>query len=266
MDSQIIIDAHCHIFPDKIAKKAAKSIGEFYDIPMRHIGSSEELIASGKQIGVVKYLVCSTATKPDQVESINNFIKSECDIHPEFIGFGTLHPHMDDLEKEIGRIIEMGLHGIKLHPDFQGFAIDDDEVGDIYKLAQGKLPILIHMGDDRYDGSDPIRLVKICEKYPDLKIMAAHFGGYQKWDVAECYLKGYKNLRFDTSSTLAIIGPERGYELMKSLGISNFFFGTDFPMWDHKEEYDRFMQIQLSKEEREAVFYKNFLEFMDIPL
>ncbi len=85
-----IIDIHAHIYPEKIAKKAVESIGSFYGISMvGGNGTSENLIASGGKIGVEKYVVHSTATKPEQVESINNFICGECKLHGEFIGFAT---------------------------------------------------------------------------------------------------------------------------------------------------------------------------------
>ncbi len=58
---------------------------------MSHKGTSEELLESGKQIRVEKYLVFSTATKPEQVESINRFILSECQKHQEMIGLVTMH-------------------------------------------------------------------------------------------------------------------------------------------------------------------------------
>ena len=87
-----IMDAHTHIFPSKIAEKATVNIGHFYDIPMAEQGSAEQLLASGAQIGTKRYLVCSTATTSHQVTSINDFIAEECGKHPEFFGFGTLHP------------------------------------------------------------------------------------------------------------------------------------------------------------------------------
>jgi hypothetical protein len=137
-----IYDAHSHIFPAKIARKATTVIGDFYKLPMYSEGSSEKLLKSGMEIGVKKYLVCSTATVPQQTESINSFIKAECDAHPEFFGFGTLHPDMDNIEAEVDRIISFGLHGIKIHPDFQKFDIDASEA---YKIRGGLALPLEHV-------------------------------------------------------------------------------------------------------------------------
>ena len=96
-----IIDAHAHIFPSKIAQKASVTIGEFYDTEMKYTGDSETLLKSGGEIGVSKYLVCSTATVPQQTSNINSFIIDECNKHPEFIVFGTLHPETANMEAEI---------------------------------------------------------------------------------------------------------------------------------------------------------------------
>ncbi|MEG1943409.1 MAG: radical SAM protein, partial [Angelakisella sp.] len=62
-----------------------KSIGDFYDSEMRGTGLAEGLIKSGEQIGIEKYLVCSTATHAGQVQSINDFICEECAAQPKFL-------------------------------------------------------------------------------------------------------------------------------------------------------------------------------------
>ena len=57
-----IIDSHAHIYPDKIARKAAVVIGQFYDISMDCDGSVEGLIKTGKRAGIGRFLVHSVAT------------------------------------------------------------------------------------------------------------------------------------------------------------------------------------------------------------
>ena len=88
-------------------------------------------------------------------------IIDECNKHPEFIGFGTLHPETENMEAEIEKIIAGGLKGVKIHPDFQKFNIDDEKVFSIYELCEGRLPVLVHMGDDRYEFSRPHRLLNV---------------------------------------------------------------------------------------------------------
>ena len=253
-----IADAHAHIFPHKIADKAVASIGDFYDIPMEHQGFAHSLLESGGRIGVSKYLVCSTATRPGQVISINDFIHEKCLMHPEFLGFATLHPDFDDLEGEIGRVLDMGMRGIKLHPDFQKFNIDDPRAIPMYRLAaQAHLPVLFHTGDDRYDFSAPRRLRNVLDQVPDLVCIAAHFGGYRRWGEALEYLR-HPGVWFDTSSSLFAISPDQAMEMMDRLGFDRFMFGSDFPMWDHQEEFARFNRLPLSPQQREQILSGNF--------
>ena len=72
---QKIIDAHAHIFPDKIASKATDAIGDFYNIKMSNAaGTPELLLSEGKSAGISKFVVHSTATTVHQVKSINKYI------------------------------------------------------------------------------------------------------------------------------------------------------------------------------------------------
>ena len=261
-----IINAHAHIYPEKIAKKATDTIGVFYDIKMQMpAGTPERLIEDGKSAGISRFVVHSVATTPHQVRSINEFIKGELEKHPEFIGFITLHQELseEEVNSEIDWAIENGFKGIKLHPDFQKFNIDDERAERFYKAASGKLPILFHVGDDRYDFSSPERLVRMAKKYPELKFIAAHFGGYRCWDKAELY-KGLSNVYFDTCSSLPFITAARAKEIIDMLGADRFFFATDFPMWDSKSELERFYEIPLTEAEREMIFSENIKRVLAI--
>ena len=121
-----IIDTHTHVFPAKVSVKASDNIGRFYDLPAQHDGSCEELLANGSQYNIDRYVICSVATTPKQVKEINNFISAKQSEYDEFYGFGAMHPLMEGVGDEVERIIELGLHGIKLHPDFQKFQINDN--------------------------------------------------------------------------------------------------------------------------------------------
>ena len=125
------------------------------------------------------------------------------------------------------------------------------------------MPILFHVGDNRYDYSEPERVVKMAKKYPEVSFIAAHFGGYRCWDKVEIY-KGLKNVYFDTCSSLAFIDAIRAGEIIKLLGAERFFFATDFPMWDAEKELSRFNEINLTKEEREMIFSKNIKKLLNL--
>ncbi len=261
-----IINAHAHIFPEKIAEKASRAIGDFYDIGMRFAGGRDILLADGEPFGIEQYLVCSTATTPAQVVSINSFIAAECASEPRFIGFCSLHPQMENARGELERAISLGLKGIKLHPDFQRFNIDDPAAYQIYEAAEElSLPILFHSGDDRHDFSNPARLANIAKKYPDLICIAAHFGGYRRWDEAARVIRGFDNIYFDTSSSLEFITTEHAKRLISAFGDDRFFFGTDYPMWSHAGEFERLFALDLTHGQYEKIFRANFAKVLRLP-
>lgn len=252
-----IIDFHAHIYPDKIAVKAAQAIGEFYDAPVAYHGFVAELLQSGAAIGVEKYIVHSTATKSAQVESINDYIIGETKKEPKFVGFGTIHPDYADPGTELARIKAAGLVGVKLHPDFQRFEADSPTMDAIYEILSGEgMPVLIHAGDCRYDFSGPRRIARVLDRHPALKLVAAHFGGYTEWEESFELLAGRK-LWFDTSSTFWKLPAERAKKMIARHGVDKFLFGSDFPMWDHKDELARFLALGLGEADNRAILSEN---------
>ena len=100
-----VIDAHAHIYPDKIASRAVDAVGDFYLIDMFGEGTVEHLLSAQQHAPITHFIVHSVATTPGSVESINNFIAEQCRQHPEFIGFMAMHQDYPEPEKEIERAI-----------------------------------------------------------------------------------------------------------------------------------------------------------------
>lgn len=256
-----IVDAHAHIFPDKIAEKAVQSISDFYQMPMKSEGYADALIKSGDEIGVDKYLVFSTATKASQVESIDNFIIEQVKKYPQFIGLGTMFPGFENYEDELLRLKENNIKGIKLHPDFQRFNFDDERLYPVFDAAeQMNMFVLTHAGDYRYGYSHPERIAKIAKKFKNLKIIAAHFGGWSQWDIAFRKLV-LPNVYYDTSSTFGFTDVETVKRAFKIYDNSHIFFASDFPMWNHKTEFENLQRLGLKERILEDVMGKNFYDF-----
>ena len=154
-----VIDAHAHIYPNKIASRAVDAVGDFYLIDMFGEGTVEHLLSAPQHARITHFIVHSVASTPGSVESINNFIAEQCRQHPEFIGFMAMHQDYPEPEKEIERAIGLGLKGMKLHPDTQHVNMDDPRLMNVYEMIEGRLPIVIHTGDYRYDYSHPRRLM-----------------------------------------------------------------------------------------------------------
>jgi predicted TIM-barrel fold metal-dependent hydrolase len=272
-----IIDSHCHIYPEKIAAKAVESTDHFYDTRAHGLGVIQHLIAVGEEAGYDGYVVQSVASTPHHVASINRFIAGEVTAteaegkHGLLTGLGTLHPDLEDVSGAVEEIISYGLHGVKLHPDMQKFHIDDPKAYPIYEACAARgLPILMHMGDPRFDYSHPDRLYRVLKDFPDLTVVGAHMGGWANWDYACERLAGFDRLYVDTSSSLATPEKEYGIEphvtslsaehaatLIRAWGADKVLYGTDYPMWSLDTDLEAFLALGLTEAENRMILSEN---------
>ena len=174
--------------------------------------------------------------------------------------------NMEYAEEETDRLISNGLLGIKLHPDFQKFAINDEKALRLYEIAGEKLPFLIHTGDKRYKYSNPSLMADAARRFPHVRFIAAHFGGWSEWDDAERELAGLDNIFVDTSSSFYSMNPEKAAELINRFGSDRVFFGTDYPMWRAKDDLKFLEQVPVSDDVKEKVLWKNINSFLGLGL
>ncbi len=264
MAGQKIIDFHCHIFPEKIASKATGFVGEYYGLDMHGGGIAESLITHMGNLDIRGFLIHSSATKASQVESVNDFIAGYVKKEKLYIGFGTIHKDFENIEGEMKRIKELGLKGIKLHPDFQDFKIDQPEMDRIYQCASELgLPVLMHVGDKNTDNSKPHRLANVLDNFPKLTVIAAHMGGYSDWDEALKYLYG-RDVYFDTSSTMHAVRYEKVREMIYMHDVNKILFGSDFPIQWTSEALEDIYRLNLPDEDRNKILYVNAARLLDI--
>lgn len=263
---QKVINAHCHIYPEKIASRAVEGIKNFYDLNMSLNGKTDDLIRDGSQVGVVHYLVHSVATTPKQVSSINEFISHEVNTHQGlFTGFGTLHPDSENIQKDFDYLLELGLKGVKLHPDFQLFALNEKRAFDLGEIINtGDVPVLIHCGDFRYNYSNPEQLIPFLDKFPDMTVIGAHFAGWSMWEKAARLLAGRKNLYVDLSSSLYELSSQTAKDLIYAYGVDKVLWGTDYPMWESTSEMEYFNKIDLTDKERSMILYENAAKLLKL--
>ncbi len=253
-----IIDCHCHVYPAKIASKAIAGTDRFYGFRACGLdGTVETLLKQNEEAGITRSLICSVATTPKQVHAANTFL-AECGrAHSESItALGTLYPGSEDLSADVEEAIALGLPAVKLHPDIQGFSVDDERCMRIFELCEGRLAVLLHTGDYRYDYSNPARLLKVLRAFPKLQFIGAHFAGYTVWDQVGI-LYGQENLWVDCSSALPYMSDEQFVELVRGFGSERVLFGTDYPMFFLKGEVEHFMRLPLTDEEKEQILHIN---------
>lgn len=266
----LVVDAHAHIYPDNLADKAMHAIAETYGVDDTHkegVGTADFLLSRAREAGISKCIVHSVATTAHAVTTINDFIANEQKKHPEFIGFGTMHQDFEDMEAEVNRMISLGLHGVKIHPDMQHVNMDDPRFMNLYEIIEGRLPIVIHCGDYRTDFSSPERLLHILKTFPDLKVDGAHFAAWSRFDVGYDVLKDVPNperLFCDASSSLWFLGGRHMVELTRMWGADRIMFGSDYPMWDPADELKLFLQAGYTDAELEQILGTNALRFAGI--
>ena len=257
-------DVHAHIFPEKIAAKVVSALEEYYHFQWQGSGIADDLLASMDEATVSGAVIFSCATRPDQVRPANDFLCAARDKYPgRFLAFGTIHPDLPDLEKELERIKNAGLHGIKLHPDFQKTYINEPAMMRMYEKMDGSLPLIIHAGDPKTDFSSPWRLKQVLRAFPHLTITAAHFGGYGEWDQVWKHLID-EDIFFDTSSSLFKLPSADARAIIKAHGADRILFASDYPATRHRTAIAEVMALKLDESDCEKIFHLNAEKLLGI--
>jgi len=260
-----IIDFHTHAFPDNLAEKAINSLSYKSHVKPSYDGTINGLLNSMDKSGIEKSVVLNIATKPTQTENIINWckkIKSE-----RITPFASIHPENLNYKELIKRIKYEGIKGIKLHPMYQNFHIDEDKMFFIYEeIAKQKLLLLFHSGFDiAYpddERADFIGLLKVNKKLPELKIIASHTGAWKMWNKVLKYAKEI-DFYIETSMTLKYIDDKNiFYKILNSLNPEKILFGTDSPWGDQKEEVNSIKNLNISKKLKEKILYQNAINLI----
>ena len=247
----MLIDFHTHLFPDKLAARALAQLVENTRPYVSRYGRAEPhtdataagLTASSRAAGLDFSVVMPIATSPRPSQTINNFA-AQVDRMPGLRSFGSVHPHSPDAMQELERLASLGLKGIKLHPEYQGFFADSPEsVAVVKKAAELGLWVLLHAGEDIGMPPPvhcaPVHSLRLCEAVPQARIILAHLGGYRLWAQVEEALPALRRhtVYLDTSFCLP---NERGEwarfaRIIRGLGPDRVLFGSDSPWADQGE-------------------------------
>ncbi len=260
-----IIDIHTHAWPQKVAEKARQQLESLFKVECVGIPTVDTLLAFMDRNKIDISCVCGVATKPEQVPSINNWlfgIRSS-----RLRVFCALHPFFKGWRDEIKRIKDNG-DGIKFQPEFQGFYVDDEKMFNVYEEIEKKeLPVLFHCGEELSGTmlvrSSPKRINRVIEKFPHLKVIAAHFGGFRLWGEVEEYLLG-KNVYVDTAFFFKFLPQDKIIKLITTHPSDKILFGTDFPLIDQKEDINYLLQLEINPSLKEKIFYKNAFSLLKI--
>ena len=246
------IDFHTHAFPDKIAERAIKKLSDSSGgLHPYTDGTADGLASRMKDSGVDLSVVLSIATNAHQQKSVNDFAAAMSE-RAEIIAFGSVYPDAPDALDEVDRIADMGLLGIKLHPDYQGFDADDEKMIPLYKKISSRgLITVFHAGVD-YGFAPPYggtpEKMKRALRHFDSPVVAAHFGGVDCYEGVLSMLAG-ENIYFDTSLGYGMMPKYYALKIIEKHGVDRMLFGTDSP-W-HSAEMERALLSSLSLTEQE---------------
>lgn len=256
------IDFHTHAFADKIAEKAIAGLSATSGIEPFTDGTLSGLKKRMKECGIAGSVLLPVATKPSQHGIVNSWA-AEINNRDGIYAFGSVHPKGEDALEYLDKINELGLYGVKLHPDYQNFLTTDESIYPVYeKCAELGLPILFHAG---YDPLSPDLIHgtaegfrRIADTFPNLTMILAHLGGMYRWDRTERLLAGIKgNVYFDLAVIAGEIGEEQLMRIISKHGADRILFGSDCP-WDNPQnEIDMVESLPITAGERELIFYKN---------
>jgi len=256
----MVIDFHTHIFPDKLApraleKLAAKSGG----IRPLFDGTPVGLVRHMRQHKTDLSVALNIATNAGQQKAVNDFA-IEVNNGP-IIAFGSVYPFAPDAAAELERLARAGVKGVKFHPEYQNFYVDDERVLPLYdKIAELGLITVFHPGADighpKPIHCAPKRLARILRRFRGAPVVAAHFGGYIYWDEVEICLAG-QDVYFDTSFCHTRIPVYQAEALVRRHGASRVLYGSDLPWSDDDGEKLLVEHLNISDEERALVFGGN---------
>lgn len=260
----MIVDSHVHVWPDKIAKLALAN--PLDDMERFGDGTVADSIRAMDAAGIDRSVSLGVADAPERLDGANRFAAS---LDPErFVGFGSIHPGAS-VEENIESLRKHRLKGAKLHPLFQGYALDDPGLHEILDAMQGEFAIIAHVGHgdtpEANARATPAMMREMVQKFPRLDIVAAHFGGYLTFDEAEELIMGLP-VTVDTSwpPSLSALDPKRVRRFIESHGTDRVSFATDWPMADPAREIQVIESLGLSDDDTALILGGNMCRLLGL--
>ena len=259
----MIIDFHTHAFPEKIAARTIEALiantARISDYPMKNYtdGTARGLIEAEKRAGADLAVVLPIVTNPKQTETVNRVAKETNEANCGLYSFGSLHPADPDALNWVDRLAADGFKGIKLHPEFQNVYADSDEVISICRRAEKYgMTVVFHAGRDigylPPVKTAPNMLLRIIDRAPDMKLVAAHLGGWMMWDEVAAKLVG-SPIYFDTAFIADFIDKSLTCDIIKAHGADKVLFGSDAPWEDPAKTLEFLRSLSIDPEDLKKI-------------
>ena len=260
MKNQGIFDFHTHVFPSKIVKRAMESLTKSSGnlVPFTD-GTREGLLSLLDADGIDCAVVLNIATNAEQMARVNDYAIA---INAgRLFSFGSVYPWAPNAMEELHRLKENGVRGVKFHPEYQDFFVDDDALAPVYETIR-KLDLItvFHAGEDiGFTGpvrAPPARLAAMLPAFGETPVVLAHMGGYIMWrEVLELLAGGPAYL--DTSFCYSRIPLPLCKQIVGKHGPRRILFGSDAPWCRPAFEMRLIDALELNEADRADVLGGN---------
>jgi len=256
----MITDFHTHAFPDGLAARAIQALeAETGDVKAHLDGRLASLLASMDRAGIGRAVICSIATRPEQFEAILKW--SEQIASERIVPFPSVHPRDPQARERIRRVRAAGFLGVKLHPYYQDFVLDEEALWPVYEELQKQGLILVcHTGFDiafpRVRRCDPARIAEVRRRFPELLFVATHAGGWEDWDEVRARLLG-RPIYMEISFSLEVLPRAAARALLLEHPAEYLLFGTDSPWQDQAAALALVRGLDLGAEREAALLERN---------
>ena len=212
-------------------------------------------------------IICGVATRPEQTTKITDWSASVAS--ERLVPFASVHPEFPDPEAEIDRIARAGLKGLKFHSYYMECPLDDPRCIRIARAAAAaNLAMVFHTGYDlgfeKADVASPERVRRLHEAVPNLRMAAAHLGGWEQWDESRRHVVGLP-IYLETSFSLSRCRRDLLLDILASHPPEYLLFGTDAPWTDQKEAVERLAALPVAEDLKRRLWH-NAHRFANLPL
>lgn len=229
-----IIDFHVHI--DESENANANGI----KVKM----GRTEILTNMKEAGIDYSVILVMARNKgiNVTRKQNEWLANICKENKSLIGFGSVHPEEGkEALIEMDRMVnELGLKGLKLHPNTQQFDCAHPNLLEIMKkAAELDIPIILDSYSP-FDDTQPSKIFKLVLGSMETKLCLAHVGWWRYMDFTiygDFQNRSAFNLNvyFDLTAFLPVVfnSPYHDQFLWscEQLGRDNLLFGSDFPFF-----------------------------------
>jgi predicted TIM-barrel fold metal-dependent hydrolase len=229
--------------------------------------SGQKLIHQMDQYGIDYTIVSSAFAVRYDMKEGNAQLYQELKRFPRIKGYVTVNLNypkesIEELHTYFGKQREENLFvGVKIHPMMTHHRFDTPEGLKIAEvIASYDVPILIHTYGSEIES--PLQVVKVLERYQNLKIILAHSGGFD-WNLATSIASVSNTLFAEICSSCT--SSDKLKDLIEAFGPNRVIFGTDTTLFHPSYSLGMVEDAQLETEVYRQVMGENARRLCNIP-